>query len=220
MLWRLLVLVWVVIGSCQAEQSETLDEKLWQQDLRSGWQAAIAPEMRYQLPAEPSIMDRIQHWQLGAGFVRQAPELMGQRSAALLDLRYMGASIWYWRAVLEYGRFNEVELRSRNNGVTLPAQQSALLVATGPGLALLRGSGQLFGGDFQPWQLGIELLVGDQFTGSSSGSYVGLGLDWQFQSVTWWGALDWRFYQVNDSLLQASGVAGGMQAGLIVGRYF
>jgi hypothetical protein len=213
--WLLTALVMPAL----AEGSD--DQELWIEDTDAAIQVMSGADASrvLQNPME-AVAFKVQRWQWGVGGLLQSPSQMDSRNALVFEARYLASSSWYLLANLEYGRFNDELLSTPAGQPVIAAQQSASVIAAGVGLSLLRGTGQLLNGDIRPWQISLELLAGEQYTGASSGRYSAAGLGWQMLGNEWWLGLDWRVYKVDDSLLKAAGVDQGMQGSVLLGRYF
>lgn len=219
---RNLLLGWLLtalVMPALAEGSD--DQELWVEDTDAAIQVMSGADASrvLQNPME-AVAFRVQRWQWGVGGLLQSPPQMDSRNALVFEARYLASSSWYLLANLEYGRFNDELLSTPAGQPVIAAQQSASVIAAGVGLSVLRGTGQLLGGDIRPWQISLELLAGEQYTGPSSGRYSAAGVSWQMLGNEWWLGLDWRVYKVDDSLLKVAGVDQGMQGSVLLGRYF
>jgi hypothetical protein len=108
-----------------------------------------------------------------------------------------------------------------SNGNTELKEKSAFRIITaGLGYSLLKGITSVNGETFLPWQLNVDGLIGEQFTGSSHGMYLGVGTSLQVMMGDYWIGTETRYYHVDDEVLNQEGSHRGLQWSIAVGFYY
>ena len=110
----------------------------------------------------------------------------------------------------------------KSDGTTVALEENASFrsITTGIGYSLLKGIASTGNDTFIPWQLNVEGLVGEQFSGSSHGLYTGVGATVQFLLDDYWIGTSTRYFNVDDSVLNKAGTHRGLQWGINFGFYY
>lgn len=157
-------------------------------------------------------------WGFGIGQVAQ--ENLTANMVFTFSGRYFAGERWYVLAAIQAGEFSDRVISDNNGKVLVKKNVTNVLAHGGVGYNLMQGSASFSGIRAYPWQLGVEAYLGEQFTGDSSGQYLGFGLSWQLIMGTRWLSLDSRTFQIDDDNLVDAKVNKGIQWGLSVGSYF
>lgn len=187
-------------------------------------QTATAIEDREYLLEPPELLPEqrpsLRSWLLGVGVVDQHAENFDSRRLLSIQARLPLSEHWYLIGGMEYGLLSADPVR-RGDGVTVVAADSTtLMLHSGLGVPLFRGIVRTPFGEYAPWQVGVEGLLGEQYTGDLSGRYVGAGLNMSLLLSSFWLATDWRWFNVDDDALKAAGIHQGTQLGLSAGVWF
>lgn len=165
-----------------------------------------------------NIPQRYGSW--GIGIAQQAQDNLSGRTAFYINGRWFAGERWYLLGMAQYAPFNGDEIRNGSGQILFSAGEQANVLAAGVGYAFLQGTASLNGQVSYPWQVAVEGLLGEQYTGDSSGRYSGLAFSWQILADHYWLATEWRTYQSDDSRLDSLNVNKGMQWGISFGSYF
>lgn len=93
-------------------------------------------------------------------------------------------------------------------------------LVAGVGYPLFRGMAISDENTYLPWQISVKGLMGQQFTGSSQGLYLGTGLAIEFLKDNYWYGLESRYFYVDDESLNKVGAFRGLQIGGSIGFYY
>lgn len=93
-------------------------------------------------------------------------------------------------------------------------------ILAGVGYPLFRGMAISDESNYLPWQISVKGLIGQQFTGSSQGLYLGTGLAIEFLKDNYWYGLESRYFYVDDESLNKVGAFRGLQIGGSIGFYY
>ncbi|MCT7359814.1 hypothetical protein [Thalassolituus pacificus] len=170
------------------------------------------------LEQSENISRRYGSW--GIGVAQQAQDNLSGRTALNISARWFAGERWYLLGTAQYAPFNRDEIRNGSGQVLLESGEQANVLAGGVGYAFLQGTASLNGHMSYPWQVAVEGLLGEQYTGDSSGRYSGLAFSWQLLGDDYWLATEWRTYQSDDSRLDKLNVNKGVQWGISFGSYF
>lgn len=170
------------------------------------------------LDKSENINRRYGSW--GVGLAQQAQDNLSSRSALNVTARWFAGERWYLLGSAQIAPFNEDEVRDGSGRVLLESGEQANVLNAGAGYAFLQGAASFSGRTSYPWQVAVEALLGEQYTGDSSGRYTGLTFSWQLLGDDYWFATEWRAYQSDDSRLDKLNVNKGMQWGVSFGSYF
>jgi hypothetical protein len=157
-------------------------------------------------------------WGFGIGQVAQ--ENLPANMAFNFSGRYFAGERWYLLAALQMAEFSDRVINDNNGDVLVKQDVTSVLATTGLGYQLLQGSASFSGQTTYPWQLGVEGYLGEQYTGDSSGRYLGVGVSWQLMFGQRWLALEWKNFQIDDDNLQQADVSKGIQWGLSFGSFY
>lgn len=170
------------------------------------------------LEKSQDISRRYGSW--GIGVAQQAQDNLSSRTAINISGRWFAGERWYLLGTLQQAPFNGDEIRDGSGQILFAAGEQANVLAGGVGYAFLQGTASLNGQVSYPWQVAVEGLIGEQYTGDSSGRYTGLVFSWQILADDYWLATEWRTYQSDDSRLDQLNVNKGVQWGISFGSYF
>ncbi len=170
------------------------------------------------LEKSENISRRYGSW--GVGVAQQAQDNLSSRTALNFTGRWFAGERWYLLGSVQLAPFNQSEIRNSSGQVLLESGEQANVLAGGAGYAFLQGAASLSGRTSYPWQVAVDGLMGEQYTGDSSGRYTGLAFSWQLLGDDYWLATEWRVYQSDDSRLDKLNVNKGMQWGISFGSYF
>ncbi|MDO6680926.1 hypothetical protein Q4551_01360 [Oceanobacter sp. 5_MG-2023] len=116
--------------------------------------------------------------------------------------------------------FGNPTIEDDDGNVDLKEHSSFRAITAGLGYSLLKGITSLDGETFLPWQLNVDGLIGEQFTGSSHGMYLGVGTSLQVMMGDYWIGTETRYYHVDDEVLNQEGSHRGLQWSIAVGFYY
>lgn len=168
----------------------------------------------------PEHQPSLRSWLLGAGVVDQHAEHFQSRRLLSVQARFPLSDAWYLLAGLEYGLLSEEPVQRSDGVAVVAANTTTLMLHSGLGVPLLRGIVRTPTGAYAPWQISVEGLLGEQYTGNLSGRYSGAGLNMTLMLQSFWLATDWRWFNVDDDALKAVGIHQGTQLGLTAGIWF
>lgn len=169
--------------------------------------------------AEEEAVER-QYGSWGFGIAQVGHENLPASLVFNFSGRYFAGERWYVLAGLQLTEFNDRLLADDQGRVLAKKGVNAVVLNSGIGYYLMQGTATVTGDRAYPWQLGVEGYLGEQFTGETSGHYLGSGISWQMLFDSRWIALEWRMFQVNDDNLIKAEVDKGTQWGLSFGSYF
>lgn len=167
---------------------------------------------------QQDISRRLGSWGVGVGQV--ARERLPAMNQFNVSGRYFAGERWYVLAGLQLSEFSDELITADNGEVLVKKDVTAVTATTGLGYQLMQGSASFSGNSTYPWQLGTEAYVGEQYTGDSSGRYLGIGISWQLLVDDYWLALEWKSFQVDDKALQQADIDKGMQWGISFGSFY
>ncbi|MBM94567.1 MAG: hypothetical protein CMI09_01790 [Oceanospirillaceae bacterium] len=162
----------------------------------------------------------LRSWTLGLGVVDQHAENFDARRLLSAQARFPLSDYWYLMAGMEYGLLSEDPVRTDGGLAVVAGNTTTLMLHSGLGVPVFRGIVRTPAGAYAPWQISLEGLLGEQYTGNLSGRYVGAGINMTLMLQSFWLATDWRWFNVDDDALKAAGVNQGVQAGLSAGVWF
>lgn len=211
-----------VIPGLEAGQSRLLapGEHSIRQEETEGWE--YDEETMLLEPPEILADDQpsLRSWRFGIGLVDQHAEHFDSRRLLSVSARYPLSDFWYLLAGLEYGLLSEDPIQRDDGLVLVAGNTTTLMVHSGLGVPLLRGIMRTPMGAYAPWQISVEGLLGEQYTGNLSGRYVGAGFNTTLMLRSVWLGTDWRWFNVDDDALKAAGINQGIQAGVSLGIWF
>jgi len=71
-----------------------------------------------------------------------------------------------------------------------------------------------------PWNVYLELGVGEQLLDQDSGNFTSGAMGWQLSNDNNYAALEWRYFQINDDRLKQIDSAKGYEWSVTFGKYF
>ncbi|MFK4753644.1 hypothetical protein [Oceanobacter antarcticus] len=116
--------------------------------------------------------------------------------------------------------FGNQTIKDDNGNTELKEHAAFRVITAGIGYSLLKGITSIDGETFLPWQLNVDGVIGEQFTGSSHGMYLGVGTSLQVMMGDYWIGTDTRYYHVDDEVLNQEGSHRGLQWSIAVGFYY
>ena len=213
-----------VIPGLQKGQSRLLEPGQTASSEAQAQETAADVEEREYLLEPPELLPEqrpsLRSWLLGVGVVDQHAENFDSRRLLSIQARLPLTEHWYLIGGMEYGVLSADPVRRDDGVAVIEADSTTLMLHSGLGVPLLRGIVRTPFGEYAPWQVGIEGLLGEQYTGDLSGRYVGAGLNMSLLLSSFWLATDWRWFNVDDDALKAAGIHQGTQLGLSAGVWF
>jgi hypothetical protein len=164
----------------------------------------LSPELK-------SDMDLEEHrWQLGLKLGQMLPANQNSSSKVGISANYLIWDKWYAAFNVD---MNEWQL-------TPKATESAIAWSLGAGYSVLQGAAYITDGLTLPWQLYLELGVGEHVLDQASSNFATSAMGWQLSNDNNYAALEWRYFQINDERLQQIDSDKGYEWSITFGKYF
>lgn len=162
---------------------------------------------------------QVQHGMFGAGYASTLTTNNDIQPGLLFSGRYFAGEKWYLLGEVQLGSFSTTAMI--RDGVEIRGDsEDSLRFGAGAGLSLLQGNASTSGITAVPWVLATELMVGEQYSGDTSGRYTSLGMSLQFHGERVWTALGTRQFLISDERLQSFDSDGGIQWDISLGLWF
>jgi len=158
---------------------------------------------------------------LGLSLGQQTSSSFGDAATLGVSSRYHLTERWDALLVGTIGmtQLNNPEITSGTRTL-MEKNESFYSIAAGGSYSLLKGITSFNGDTYLPWQLSGDLLVGEQYTGSSHGLYTSVGASLSVMLDEYWIGTETRYYQVDDDVLNNVGQHRGLQWNIAVGFYY
>lgn len=162
---------------------------------------------------EPST----QSGMLGLGYTTSVIENTGLQNGIQLSARYFTGPKWYALGELQVADYSSNTLVA-DQGVDVPGRSTRY--SLGMGYSLLQGNASVSGKTVLPFVLGVELAVGQQSFGDTSGLYMSGGVTTQVHWKKYWGALGVRQFKLDEEAQPLLNSQWGVQWDIQVGLWF
>lgn len=162
---------------------------------------------------EPST----QNGMVGVGYTTSVIENTGLQNGIQLSARYFTGPKWYALGELQVSDYSSNTLVA-DQSVDVPDRSTRY--ALGMGYSLLQGNASVSGKTVLPFVLGVELAVGQQSFGDTSGLYVSGGISTQIHWKKYWGALGVRQFNLDEEAQPLLNSEWGVQWDIQLGLWF
>ncbi|MFT4907271.1 MAG: hypothetical protein ACI978_001349 [Oleispira sp.] len=164
----------------------------------------LSPELK-------SDMDLAEYkWQLGLKLGQMLPANQSSSGKVGISANYLIWDKWYAAANVDLNEWQ----------ITPKTTESAIAWSLGAGYSVLQGAAYITDGLTLPWQLYLELGVGEQMLDQASSSFATGAIGWQLSNDNNYAALEWRYFQINDDRLQQIESDKGYEWSITFGKYF
>lgn len=164
----------------------------------------LSPELK-------SDMDLAEYkWQLGLKLGQMLPANQSSSGKVGISANYLIWDKWYAAANIDLNEWQ----------ITPKTTESAIAWSLGAGYSVLQGAAYITDGLTLPWQLYLELGVGEQMLDQASSSFATGAIGWQLSNDNNYAALEWRYFQINDDRLQQIESDKGYEWSITFGKYF
>jgi hypothetical protein len=164
----------------------------------------LSPELK-------SDMDLAEYkWQLGLTLGQMLPANQNSSGKIGISANYLIWDKWYAAANIDVNEWQ----------ITPKTTESAIAWSLGAGYSVLQGAAYITDGLTLPWQLYLEMGVGEQMLDHASSSFATGAIGWQLSNDNNYAALEWRYFQINDDRLQQIESDKGYQWSITFGKYF
>ncbi|WP_221793020.1 hypothetical protein [Oceanobacter mangrovi] len=159
---------------------------------------------------------------IGMSLTQQTSATFGDQLVFGGNLRYHLTDRFDALLNIELGMssFGNPTIYNSDGSEAMKKNASFRTISTGIGYSLLNGIASTNGKTFIPWQLNLEGMVGEQFTGGSNGLYSSVGTSLHFMLDEYWLGTTTRYFYVDDSVLNKAGTHRGLQWGIEFGFYY
>jgi hypothetical protein len=164
----------------------------------------LSPELKSDMDLEEY------RWQLGVKLGQLLPAHQNSSSKVGISANYLIWDKWYAAVNVD---LNEWQL-------TPKATESAIAWSLGAGYSVLQGAAYITDGLTLPWQLYLELGVGEHVLDQASSNFATSAMGWQLSNDNNYAALEWRYFQINDERLQQIDSNKGYEWSITFGKYF
>lgn len=124
---------------------------------------------------------------------------------------------WYAGAELNYATWDSQVLA---NDKLTEKFNDTLILSLAAGYELLQGSAYIVEGMTLPWQLSVQLNVGNQLLGGDQARYVALSSAWKVNYDKFFAGVEWRGFTTNHSYLRKYSMNEGREWSVLFGAYF
>lgn len=164
----------------------------------------LSPELK-------SDMDLAEYkWRLGLKLGQMLPANQSSSGKVGISANYLIWDKWYAAANVDLNEWQ----------ITPKTTESAIAWSLGAGYSVLQGAAYITDGLTLPWQLYLELGVGEQMLDQASSSFATGAIGWQLSNDNNYAALEWRYFQINDDRLQQIESDKGYEWSITFGKYF
>jgi len=210
-----MVIQWSSLGIGHLEYNRMKIVFLTSLLLLSGALQAEVEDLIYQpkvlSPELKSDMDLEEYkWQLGLKFGQMLPANQDGSGKFGISANYLIWDKWYAAVNLDLNEWQ----------ITPKTTESAIAWSVGAGYSVLQGAAYITDGLTLPWDIYLELGVGEQLLDQDSGNFASGAMGWQLSNDNNYAALEWRYFQINDDRLKQIDSAKGYEWSVTFGRYF
>lgn len=149
-------------------------------------------------------------WQLGLRLGQLITGNQDSRGKYGISANYLISDKWYSVANID---MNEWQIAPGNT-------ELAVAWSIGAGYNVLQGAAYITDSLTLPWNIYVELGVGEQMLDENFGNFTSGAVGWQLSDNDNYAALEWRYFQVNDDRLIKIGSDKGYEWSVTFGRYF
>ncbi len=164
----------------------------------------LSPELKSELDVEEY------KWRLGLKIGQLLAENSSSSTKFGVSANYLIWDQWYAAAQID---LNEWQL-------TPDTTESAIAWSVGAGYSMLQGAAYITDGLTLPWEMYLQLDVGEQTLKQRSSTFASGAIGWQLSNDNNYAALEWRHFQTNDDRLKQIDSDKGYEWSIIFGRYF
>ncbi len=204
---KLFVMCWLMVmaSGSYAESEELAKKPVSQSHNTLIYQPKVlSPELK-------SDLDVTEYkWLIGFKVGQLLPEYSESKGSIGISANYLVWDKWYAAAQLDV---NEWQL-------TPNSTKSAIAWSAGAGYSILQGAAYITDGLTLPWQVYVQLNMGEQILKSVSSTFASGALGWQLSNDNNFAAIEWRHFQFNDARLKQLGSDRGYEWSIKFGRYF
>jgi hypothetical protein len=164
----------------------------------------LSPELK-------SDMDLEEYkWQLGLKLGQLLPANQESSGKYGISANYLIWDKWYAAVNVDVNEWQ----------ITPKTTESAIAWSFGAGYSVLQGAAYITDGLTLPWQVYLELGVGEQILDQYSGNFTSGAMGWQLSNNNNYAALEWRYFQINDDRLKQIDSDKGYEWSVTFGKYF
>ena len=127
-----------------------------------------------------------------------------------ISANYLIWDKWYAAASLDVNKWQ----------ITPKTTKSAIAWSLGAGYSVLQGAAYITDGLTLPWQLYLELGVGEQVLDQATSNFASGAIGWQLSNDNNYVALEWRYFQINDERLKQLSSDKGYEWSISLGKFF
>jgi hypothetical protein len=164
----------------------------------------LSPELKSELDVEEY------KWRLGLKIGQMLAENSASSSKFGVSANYLVWDQWYASAQIDLNEWQ----------ITPNTTDSAMAWSLGAGYSMLQGAAYITDGLTLPWQMYLQLDVGEQTLRQKSSTFASGAIGWQLSNDKNYAALEWRHFQTNDDRLKQLDSDKGYEWSIIFGRYF
>jgi hypothetical protein len=149
-------------------------------------------------------------WQLGLKLGQHLPENQDSSTKFGIAANYLIWDKWYAALRLDLNEWQ----------ITPNSTESAIAWSVGAGYSVLQGAAYITDGLTLPWQMYTELNIGEQTLEQVSSNIASGAIGWQLSNDNNYAALEWRYFQIDDTRLKQLDSDKGYEWSITFGKYF